>query len=231
MLGRIACELVALVAPPACAACRAPLPGAEAVLCPSCRRALPWLRGARCPRCGLPATAGSCRRCPATGAAFAAAWAPVAYEGPARALVTALKFGGALALADAMAAQIAAGAPPALLAGATLVPAPLHPTRARARGFDQAERLAAALSRRTSRPLRPCLRRSGPATRQLGSARVERLRRERLDVRIAGPVPPTVLLVDDVHTTGATLDACARTLRAAGARHVAAVTYARTLGR
>jgi ComF family protein len=226
MLERLRAELLALVVPPVCAACRAPLPRAGNPLCGSCRRALPWLRGPRCERCALPAP---CAPCPARAAAFERSWAPLAYEGPARVLVGALKFRGALALADLMAAQIVAGAPSPLLASATLVPVPLHPARRRARGFDQAEQLARALAKRTDRPALACLRRRGAPTRQVGAGRDQRLQSGRIDLELAAPAPATVLLVDDVHTTGATLDACARILRAAGARRVACVTYARTL--
>jgi ComF family protein len=226
MLERLRAELLALVVPPVCAACRAPLPRAGDPLCGSCRRALPWLRGPRCQRCALPAP---CTPCPARAAAFERAWAPLAYEGPARVLVGALKFRGALALADLMAAQIVAGAPPLLLASATLVPVPLHPARRRARGFDQAEQLARALAKRTDRPALACLRRRGAPTRQVGAGRDQRLQTGRIDLELAAPAPAIVLLVDDVHTTGATLDSCARILRAAGARRVACITYARTL--
>ena len=68
--------------------------GPDELLCADCLRALPWLRGRRCPRCGLPRH----RRggCPAARAAFARSWAPMAYEGAARALVQALKFRAAL---------------------------------------------------------------------------------------------------------------------------------------
>jgi LSD1 subclass zinc finger protein len=226
MLERLRAELLALVVPPVCAACRVPMPRAGDMLCGSCRRALPWLRGPRCERCALPTP---CAPCPARAAAFERAWAPLAYEGPARVLVGALKFRGALALADLMAAQIAAGAPPLLLASATLVPVPLHPARRRARGFDQAERLARALAKRTDRPELACLRRTGAATRQVGAGRDQRLQTGRIDLELAAPAPAIALLVDDVHTTGATLDSCARFLLAAGARRVACVTYARTL--
>ncbi len=118
---------LSLLVPPSCCACGAPTRGD--VLCGACRRALPWLVGSRCERCGLP---GRCaRRCPAARAAFSRAWAPVAHAGPARELVAALKFRGALRVADAMAAQIAARAPRGLLDG-VLVPVPSH--RARAHG-------------------------------------------------------------------------------------------------
>jgi predicted amidophosphoribosyltransferase len=143
--------------------------------------------------------------------------------------VVALKFRAALPAAAVMAAQIAARAPRALLAGAAIVPVPAAPARRRRRGFDPAERLAAELARRTGRPVAPCLRRGGTAGRQLGARRAERLGRRRLAVTADGDAPATALLVDDVHTTGATLDACARALRAAGSRDVRAIAYARTL--
>jgi predicted amidophosphoribosyltransferase len=219
--------LVALLAPPACAACRDPVAVGETV-CGTCRRALPWLPAPRCPRCALPRPCGP--RCPARSAAFTVAWAAVAYEGTARELVAALKFHGARPVAELMAAQLAAGAPRALLAGAAVVPAPGHPARVRARGFDQATLLAAALARRTGRPLAPVLLRGGRAVRQLGAARAERLAPGRLEVRAAGPAPRLAVLVDDVHTTGATLDACARALRAAGSERVTALSWARALG-
>lgn len=222
-------ELLAALVPPSCAACRAPLPAAHALLCRACRAELPWLRGPRCDRCGLPQPCG--RPCPARDAAYAAAWAPLAYDGPARELVAALKFGGALPLARLMAAQIAAGAPPSLLRDVTLVPVPLHPSRRRRRGFDQAARIAAALAAGRDLPVAPCLRRQGPATRQLGASRATRLAAGRLTIAAAGAVPRRALLVDDVHTTGATFEACARALRAAGCEHVAAVAYARALRR
>jgi len=162
-------------------------------------------------------------------------WAAVAYEGPVRALVAGLKFRGAAGLASPLAAQILAAAPPRLLApGTALVPVPLHPARARRRGYNQAERIAAAIARRSGLAVVDCLRRSGPAgARQLGRDRSERL------AGIAGAIgmregrrcPARAVLVDDVVTTGATLSACAVALMAAGTVQVAAIAYARTQGR
>jgi predicted amidophosphoribosyltransferase len=218
-------ELVALAVPPRCAACRAPGRRAADVLCGGCRRALPWLPAHCCERCALPLP---CGRCPARAAPFHAAWAAVAYEGPARDALHALKFAGARPLADVMAAQIAAAAPPGLLAG-TVVAVPAHPARRRVRGYDPAELLARALARRTGLPLERVLRRGGGPARQLGAPRHVRRAPGRLAIAAVARAPRDVLLVDDVHTTGATLAACADALRRAGAQRVVAVTWARTL--
>ena len=220
----------ALLAPPRCVSCRRPPPRPGDPLCRACRAALPWLLGPRCPRCGLPAPCGT--RCPMAGGAIARAWAPVAFEGPARAVVHALKFRGALGLAELMAAQMVAGAPPGLLdprPGVALVPVPTPAGRRRRRGFDHAARLADAVAARTGLPVVRCLRRAGASPRQAGARRAARLAEGRVRVAVCGPVPPTPVLVDDVHTTGATLQACARTLVASGALQVSAVAYARAL--
>ena len=220
-------QLLALLAPPGCLACRAALAGAGERLCAECTRALPWLRRG-CPRCALPSHRG--RPCPAGQAAFPRAWAPVAYEGVARQLVAALKFHAALPAADVMAAHMAANLPASLRdPAAVLVPVPGLPARRRARGFDPARVLTVALARRTERPLTDCLRRTGPVRRQVGAGRSARRAPGRIDVRVRGSPPPLALLVDDVHTTGATLDACARALVAGGTTVLAAVSYARTL--
>lgn len=198
------------------------------MVCAACVRELPWLRGSPCPRCGLPRHS---RRggCPAAGAAFAAAWAPLAYEGVARRLVGALKFSGALPLANLMAAHVAANLPAPLRIADALVPVPPHRGRRRRRGYDPAGVLAAAVAPRLGLPLVRCLARGG-GRRQVGAGRAQRRDPHRLAVELTRrPPPPRVLLLDDVHTTGATLDACARALAAGGSRTVIAVSYARTL--
>ena len=199
---------------------------------------MPWLRDA-CPRCALPRP---CSPCPGRRAAFSRAIAVAAHDGVARELVLALKLRGSRSAADAAAAMLAARLArevadlrssskattlAAALAAATLVPVPAAPERRRARGFDPAALIAARLSRRTGRPVDACLSRPRGDARQVGRRR---------GGRHGGPVivavrpPPEVaILVDDVHTTGATLDACARALRDSGSRQVTATSFVRTL--
>ena len=156
----------------------------------------------------------------------------MAHDGPAKALVAALKFHAALPAAEVMAAQIAAGAPEWLLAEERCS-SRARRTRAAAaaRGFDQAERLRGGAQPALGACGRPVPAPLGRATRQLGAGRAERLRAGRIAVEVRGAVPLRAVLVDDVHTTGATLDACARALRQAGSQQVLAVTYGRALGR
>jgi ComF family protein len=201
-----------LLAPPLCWSCGAPAIRA-APLCRDCRRELRFLAPAP------------------VGLHGVEVWAPVAYEGPARDLVKALKFHGATRVAREMAALMVANAPGAML-GSPLVPVPIHPARRRARPFNQAALIAAAISARTGLARVDCLRRAGPDHRQVGRGRSARLRGVAGSIEAIGRAPPpSILLVDDVVTTGATLVACAHALRAAGCERVRAIAFARTAGR
>lgn len=199
--------LIALVSPPLCIACGSGA-GRAAPLCRDCRSGM--------------------RRAPVSGSC----WAPFAYEGPAGALVRALKFGGRVGLADAMAAQIAALAPPELLRG-TVVPVPVHPAHSRRRGVDHAAELGRALARRAALPYQDCLARSGDPLPQRGRGRRDRIRGPAgsIALRPGAAAPALALVVDDVVTTGATLAACTAALRAGGCQQIAQVAYARTTAR
>jgi predicted amidophosphoribosyltransferase len=197
------------LAPPLCAACgRSCRP--EAVLCTRCSRRL----------AAADPVAGS------GPPGVDRAWSAAPHEDVARSLVTALKFRRLLPVAGLMADRIRWLAPSELLSG-TIVPVPTAPLRTALRGFDPAAELAAALAEKADLPLQPCLARRG-AGRQLGKRRAERVGHPPR-IRTTGEVPRSVLLVDDVLTTGATLSACAQALRAAGAVRVAAITFARRL--
>jgi ComF family protein len=202
-------HLVDLVAPPCCAICSARCVGGD-LLCSACEAALCRLR----PVAGL-----------APGVDIV--WSAGSYEGTARDLVAALKFGRRLRLAEVGARVIARSAPAEVLSGA-LVPVPPSPLRARWRGFDPAHLIATALARATGLPFVTCLRRANGA-RQVGRSRSARLTEPPL-VHVPATAPESAVLVDDVVTTGATLAACAAALRAAGSDRVVAVTFASSVG-
>ena len=146
------------------------------------------------------------------------------FDGVVRELAHGLKFGRRLALARVAAEAILRACPPEELDG-TVVPVPAAPWRWRWRGFDPAEEIALALATLGSLPYAACLRRAhGP--RQVGRRRHARLA-DPPRVRAAEPVPGRALLVDDVHTTGATLAACASALSEAGCERVVALTLTR----
>ncbi len=153
-------------------------------------------------------------------------WSSAPHEGVARDLVTALKFRRLLPVAATIAERIEWLAPESLLSG-TIVPVPSTGLRSLGRGFDPAAEIAAALALRTGAPLCPVLARSDFG-RQLGRRRAQRIGRPP-HVHLRGEAPRSVLLIDDVLTTGATLSACARALRSAGSIRVAAITFTRRL--
>jgi predicted amidophosphoribosyltransferase len=144
----------------------------------------------------------------------------------ARDLVTALKFRRLLPVADLMADRIQWLAPANMLSGA-IVPAPTASLRTMKRGFDPAAELAMALADRLDAPFHNCLVRRGGG-RQLGKRRADRIGHPP-EIHPRGEIPRSILLIDDVLTTGATLSACARALRSAGAVRVVAITFARRL--
>lgn len=213
---------------PSCVLCAAP-GAAGRDLCDGCARALPWNTLA-CPVCALPldAPAPACARCLRRAPPFAAAVAPLRYAGDTRRLLTRYKFGADLAVGRVLAT---------LLVDAVqdrprpdrVVPVPLHRSRLRERGFDQAWELARAVARAHGLAAQPdALRRQRPTLAQTGLDAAARRRNLRAafvaQTSLAGL---HVALVDDVVTTGATIAAAAGALRAAGARSVEVWALAR----
>jgi ComF family protein len=211
-----------LLVPPSCAGCG--LPGGA--LCAGCRGALVPIPAPACEGCGHPVPI-PVARCPACRPALAWARQAVLYAGPAPRLIAALKDRRRRALAGVVADLMAAAPRPP--AGAVLVPVPLGARRLRERGFNQSLLIAAALGARWGAPVEDVLDRVREEAPQRGASADARARQvaAAFATRPGRAAPPVACLVDDVHTTGATLASCARALRRGGAGWVGAVAFAR----
>ncbi|HVP62115.1 MAG TPA: ComF family protein [Myxococcaceae bacterium] len=231
----LAAELLALVFPPACAACGALLE-AEAPFCALCTLATEPVPRPGCRRCAEPVEQpGACARCLRAPPPFASAHAAFVHTGPLARAIHRFKYEGHSALALPLARALAEGS-----AGwlgrigrdATLVPIPLHRGRLLRRGYDQTALLTRALARTSGLPLRAnLLRRIRATRRQVGLTEADRTENVRRAFAVSGPLPPgPVVLVDDVLTTGATARAASGALREAGARGVYVLTLARAVG-
>ncbi|HOX04946.1 MAG TPA: ComF family protein [Planctomycetota bacterium] len=238
--------------PPVCPGCGAGRePGEPGLLCEGCRTELPLIGGPACRRCGVPLGPFEsdhdgrwCADCGRMNLVFTRAATAGVHEGPLAEVIKAWKYAprGSRAylgryLADLVAERLAAPDCP-VRAGEcdVIVPAPSHPARVRERGFDHTLELARHLGRRLGLPVeRGSLVKLRATPRQAGLSRAERLENlagafaVRRPERLAGR---RVLLVDDVITTAATTEECARALKAAGVREVWAAAVARaTAGR
>jgi predicted amidophosphoribosyltransferase len=198
-------------------------------LCAACREGLPRLEPPLCARCGAPTAwpVERCRECAGRRLAFATARAAVGYDASARRLVHAWKERGLRRLAREAAELVGERLPPPEVDALTYVPA--DRARRLERGHNPAERLAAELAAAWRLPCLPLLERTRGG-RQRGSSAAER-RTVRGAFRARGPAPRSVAVIDDVYTTGATTAAAASALRAAGARRVEAIAFARALRR
>jgi competence protein ComFC len=201
----------------------------ERQLCVACREELPWVEPPLCARCGAPTAwpVERCRECAGRRLGFASARAAVGYDAAARRLVHAWKERGLRRLAADLAQLVAERLPPPELDALTFVPADRG--RRLERGHNPAERLALELAAIWELPCVPLLERTRGG-RQRGSSAVER-RTVRCAFRATAAAPRTVAVIDDVYTTGATAAAAASALRAAGARRVEAIAFARALRR
>jgi len=227
MLGTLARRFANLAFGGSCYLCRG---AAGAVLCAACDADLPRLEGPRCPRCALASPAGEvCGRCLAHAPAYDATSAALAYAFPADVLVQGLKFRGELALAPLLGALLAARLERADRVDFVL-PVPLAAARLRERGFNQALEIARHVAPAAGARLEPRLaERSRDTAAQMNLPRAERARNVRGAFRCARALEgAAVALVDDVMTSGATLDELAATLKRAGAARVVNWVVART---
>lgn len=229
--------LLDMLLPPRCPLCRQRIE-LHGHVCADCWPDIDFVAEPMCSRCALPFAFESegleCGACLQRPPAFDAAIAATLYAGKGRDLVLALKHGRLFAAAPAMARMMLPRLQTIDIDEETvMVPVPLHRWRLLKRRFNQSQILAAALARETNIPLEcAALRRikSTPSQGRLGREGRFKNVREAFEVdphRFQAIESKNVLLVDDVLTTGATVSACAKALKAAGARTVTVVAFAR----
>lgn len=221
-------HLLDTLLPQDCLLCIAP--AGNQLLCADCVRELPRLPAARCPRCAQPGAANvACGRCQKRPPHFDAMLALHPYTFPVDRLIQRLKYAQQLAIAEHFGRALADTFRET--SADLIVPMPLHPTRLRERGFNQAMEISRALARATGVPVdNRCCARNRPTAPQEGLGPLARRRNLRnafsCTIDLGGR---HILLVDDVATTGASADECARTMKLHGAGRVTVAVIARTL--
>ena len=231
---RLVLPLLDFALPPRCGGCGTIVDQVDS-FCAGCWKQLEFLAPGGCRRCGLPleaTEAETCARCLARPPRLDRIRAAVAYGDISRGIATRLKYGRKVALARTMSRymQPLVGELPG---DSVLVPVPLHRWRLWGRGFNQSAIVARELSRRTGLPVSvDALRRTRSTPPLKGMGMRQRRRtvagafRARRPSELQGR---TVVLIDDVLTTGSTAEACARALRKAGASRVDLVSWARVI--
>jgi ComF family protein len=229
--------IASLLYPPVCVICRANVRASE-YLCDQCEAKVVHIVAPFCQKCSEPfegAIIGefTCANCAHRTIHFDAAVAAYRSRGIVRQIIHDFKYGREIYLRQPVARWLRVALDDARLRGCRfdlIIPVPLHPTRQRERGFNQASLLAELLSAHVSIQFKPVLERIRYTTTQTALDRAERMEnlhnafrlRKNMDVRGL-----RVLLIDDVLTTGSTLSECARILKRAGAISVHAATAAR----
>jgi ComF family protein len=222
--------------PPLCAACRVPVDGKG--LCPACWSRLSFITRPYCERLGTPFAFDPgpgvlSMEAIASPPAYNRARAAVRFDEISRALVHALKYGDRLDLAPMMGRWLSRAGRELLAEADALVPVPLHWRRLWARRFNQSAMLAAAVSAETGVPvIDAALKRVKATVQQVGMSRAERAANVQGAFRVpsegkAAVVGKRLILVDDVLTSGATVEGCARSLLRAGAANVDVLVFAR----
>lgn len=233
-IGKLAYWILDFALPPRCAGCGTIVSDVHS-FCPDCWKQIEFLGSAGCVTCGMPlqaTDAENCAVCLAKPPRIARTRAAVAYGDVSRGLALRLKYGRKIAIAKTMARYMA----PLIEArgdGALLVPVPLHRSRLWQRGFNQSAIVARALSLHTGLETNATLLKRVKRTPPLKGMSLQQRRRVVAGAfkvedgaTVAGR---TVVLVDDVLTTGSTANACARELRRAGAARVELISWARVV--
>jgi|CXWL01.1.fsa_nt_gi ComF family protein len=215
-----------LLFPPQCAICRA----SGSVFCEYCVAVLRLAEGPRCERCWDDLKRGSlCHHCTEAPPAFTSVRAPFAFDDTSRQLVHLLKYQGLTSLAEPMGGLMSGRLPEGRID--LIVPVPLHPRRQRSRGYNQSLLLARQIARETGIPLDPRAARRVRPTKPLAQSMDRHERRTIVHGAFAADLTRvadrSILLVDDVVTTGATLQACSLALLEAGASAIHAVAFVR----
>lgn len=203
-------------------------------LCAACTERMPFVRGHVCLNCGVPMNdeADFCLRCQRTESVYKSNRSPLVYEGAAKQLIYSLKFGGKKYIAKLLGAMMADAYLNSGTDAEIVVFVPMSDAEKKKRGFNQAELLAREVGERLGLPVLPALakvKETSPQKELTGKERAENLKgcfAVSYAEWIAGR---RILLVDDVFTTGATANECARTLLKAKVRQVSVLTAAVTV--
>ncbi|MBX5456119.1 MAG: ComF family protein [Thermogemmatispora sp.] len=222
-------HLLDLLFPPCCAGCAS----SGSLLCPACLRAIARLQEQRCARCTLPCRGADCRRCRFSSSSLFALQAVALYEEPLRTCIQHLKYRGTTRLAQPLGGMLAACYRRYHLRADLVIAVPLHAERERLRGYNHARLLADVCAHELGLPCaHPLLQRVRATAAQVGLPSSERRQNlvgafqcqpQRSALPLSGS---TILLIDDVCTTGATLEACTTALLQGGASRVQALVLA-----
>ena len=220
--------LIDLFYPQRCAGCEK---RSRDLLCRTCFEALPEILRPVCGRCGLPTAFETfvCEECKSVDFGFEGARAPLRYEGVGKEIVHALKYKGYTRLVDRLAAPLMVGALDGDRRFDAVVPVPLHRSRLRRRGFNQAELLARGVARKINAPVSDTLQVVRRTRDQVDLSASERRKNVAGAFSARTRVRGRILLIDDVFTTGATMNSCAEGLVRAGAKEVFALSLCRTV--